>query len=736
LVIESGDANAEVTDAHVSGVKNKTFSTLRNRLEEIEKVIDFNATNEVENGDFSEGTTGWEHNGSYGEISATDNTLIATGLGTGTSLQVIQPYGSLPSNVPSGTKYYIVGKIKAPSTATNIFLNYRDISAEMDLGVSQKEPSDEYVTLSGIITLTTTSVNPFVQTIVTFPDEDTQNGAVVEYKHFMAINLTKTFRSGYEPTKKEFEAFYLSYFSNNWFDGMESLGENRFLSRKVKEVENELTNEFGNNIANSPLFKYGVKDLLNPKWERGGISGVTGEKSGGNNRFRTVDVINFNEKAEVTSLNSNYKFSVFTYQNNTFVNETGWVTSLVSLPYDSEKSYHIVVGRIDDNSMSDGEILNIDQILRISIGEFRIDEQILNENLKEKINTTSLDILGVGKKYVGITGKMGNAPSNTIEAIKMSKLAGAWGVEFDLRLTADNNLVLRHDADLTSWTTETEGKLVREYTTDEIKAFDITSRASLYEQPLKIPTIDEALSICHEFNLVPFLDIKDDESELVIDIISEKLSKLNMLHQAVVIESDKSALEYARNKMPNTWLSVKSNIDSTVAEDEIEIAKSVGGNIVIQPEFGSSPELLTEERVEKYHKAGYAVRDVDFIFTFDPVNEFRPSTKYWVTLKTSDAGDTWSVLNTSPNQEVTLNTSLGLGYDAIGISFSDLDWNCMQELKPSVFVGDNIIPTLDIKAGISDSSLKQLLVTFNYNNETGSFGQLPIDFSFVVNVNF
>src|SRR5690606_15770951 len=37
IIIGSGDANAEVTDAHVSIVKNKTFSTLSKRHEEIEK---------------------------------------------------------------------------------------------------------------------------------------------------------------------------------------------------------------------------------------------------------------------------------------------------------------------------------------------------------------------------------------------------------------------------------------------------------------------------------------------------------------------------------------------------------------------------------------------------------------------------------------------------------------------------------------------------------------------------
>ena len=39
LVINSGNANAEVTDAHVSTVKQKTFSTLRNRFEELEEQV-------------------------------------------------------------------------------------------------------------------------------------------------------------------------------------------------------------------------------------------------------------------------------------------------------------------------------------------------------------------------------------------------------------------------------------------------------------------------------------------------------------------------------------------------------------------------------------------------------------------------------------------------------------------------------------------------------------------------
>ena len=39
LIINSGNANAEVTDAHVSTAKNKTYTTLRNRLEENENEL-------------------------------------------------------------------------------------------------------------------------------------------------------------------------------------------------------------------------------------------------------------------------------------------------------------------------------------------------------------------------------------------------------------------------------------------------------------------------------------------------------------------------------------------------------------------------------------------------------------------------------------------------------------------------------------------------------------------------
>lgn len=77
LVIASGDANAEVTDAHVSTVKRRTFTTIRNRFENIENEVATPIVNVVKNGDFRNGTTGWANSGSA-NVSAANNILKAT----------------------------------------------------------------------------------------------------------------------------------------------------------------------------------------------------------------------------------------------------------------------------------------------------------------------------------------------------------------------------------------------------------------------------------------------------------------------------------------------------------------------------------------------------------------------------------------------------------------------------------------------------------------------------------
>ena len=86
-------------------------------------------------------------------------------------------------------------------------------------------------------------------------------------------------------------------------------------------------------------------------------------------------------------------------------------------------------------------------------------------------------------------GDSTNAPENTIPAFKNAISLGADGVELDVRLTKDHELVVFHDHRLGR--TAPGGKPVNQYTQAEIRELDVGSWFASEFKNERIPTLDE-----------------------------------------------------------------------------------------------------------------------------------------------------------------------------------------------------------------------------------------------------
>lgn len=86
-------------------------------------------------------------------------------------------------------------------------------------------------------------------------------------------------------------------------------------------------------------------------------------------------------------------------------------------------------------------------------------------------------------------------PENTLEAFNAAaKLQGIKGIELDVQLTKDGEIVVIHDEDVSRTTDGTA--MVREYTFKEIKQLKIEARDGLYAS---IPALKEVLELLNPF---------------------------------------------------------------------------------------------------------------------------------------------------------------------------------------------------------------------------------------------
>ncbi len=103
----------------------------------------------------------------------------------------------------------------------------------------------------------------------------------------------------------------------------------------------------------------------------------------------------------------------------------------------------------------------------------------------------------------GHRGARHAAPENTLEAFALAHEEGADGVEFDVRLTADGEVVVIHDATLTRVTAGRDERRVDSLSVAELQRVALDGGA-------RVPTLRQALELCLDRNLRANVELKSD----------------------------------------------------------------------------------------------------------------------------------------------------------------------------------------------------------------------------------
>ena len=107
--------------------------------------------------------------------------------------------------------------------------------------------------------------------------------------------------------------------------------------------------------------------------------------------------------------------------------------------------------------------------------------------------------------YIAHRGESISAPENTLEAINLAWQNGADGIEIDVHLSSDNEIIVIHDKSTKRMTGEY--RLIRRNTVAEIKRLNIKKNGFNYNYDVKIPTLIEALKTVPAGKYI-FIEIK------------------------------------------------------------------------------------------------------------------------------------------------------------------------------------------------------------------------------------
>lgn len=91
-------------------------------------------------------------------------------------------------------------------------------------------------------------------------------------------------------------------------------------------------------------------------------------------------------------------------------------------------------------------------------------------------------------------GSLTEAPENTLPAFQKALDHGAKGIELDVQLTKDDQLVVCHNHTFAKYNDAITGR-IRDYTLDEVKQIDVGSAFSEEFKGVALPTLEEVLEI-------------------------------------------------------------------------------------------------------------------------------------------------------------------------------------------------------------------------------------------------
>ena len=199
----------------------------------------------------------------------------------------------------------------------------------------------------------------------------------------------------------------------------------------------------------------------------------------------------------------------------------------------------------------------------------------------------------------GHRGASGYAPENTLEAFELAAKMGAAGVELDVHIAKDGELVVAHDERIDRVANGTG--LICEMTTAELKKFKFNNTHPEYEKAT-IPTLREVYELLKPYGLKINAELKNGR----IDYpgLEEKCIKLadELGMTDSVLYSSFNHYSMLRVKKIDSSLPCGLLYDCFLIEPW-EYAKKLGAN-AIHPHFS---ELLVAGEVEKAHALGLAV---------------------------------------------------------------------------------------------------------------------------------
>lgn len=208
----------------------------------------------------------------------------------------------------------------------------------------------------------------------------------------------------------------------------------------------------------------------------------------------------------------------------------------------------------------------------------------------------------MGFRLIGHRGARGEAPENTLPGFAYAVALGLSDVEFDVRRTHDDQVVVIHDATVDRTTNGTG--MVADMTLAELTALDARSVHGEWSEPCVIPKLDQVLPVIDAFDRIQ-IEIKSEPSarmELTIADVLDSLHRHGIGHKTTISSFDAEALEIVQRLAPDQR---RAYIGSFSSPEDFETAMRLGCTQIDISLQSGSPEAVAEAHARGWSAIGF-----------------------------------------------------------------------------------------------------------------------------------
>ena len=219
-------------------------------------------------------------------------------------------------------------------------------------------------------------------------------------------------------------------------------------------------------------------------------------------------------------------------------------------------------------------------------------------------------------------GLSGLEVENTNAAFIAAGNRSYYGVETDIRVTADGKYVLNHDGDLNR--IAGENIVIEENKLEEIQAVILLDKDGTKNRlDLRVCTLDNYVSICKKYNKHCVLELKSDFSDSEIEDIIKIINDLNYLNEVTFISFNYENLLKIKKILP---LQSAQFLFDKFSDDLI--AKLVADGIDVDVYY----KALSKEKIKELHSLGLKIN----CWTVDNAQDAEKLAKWGVDYITSN----------------------------------------------------------------------------------------------------